>query len=406
MSKSKKPAPKKVAAKKPAAKKPAPKKPAIKPKAKPVKNKATKPATKPKKKAKKVAKTPEQKLLDLTPNANAIEAQMAATKSTTQEETMSNIPAPPNVLNPAMNATVVVAFPPDGWTLHPESAKFGQNFYYMGTECISETDLRARCAPPLPSTAVVLPPAPPMPAAAATPAEAPKRKRRTKAEIAADEAAKAAQANAVAGAPQAVVQPAAPPAPAPVAQAAPAPVVLAGVPAVAPVFAPPQWQQPVAAPTLPPPVAAPAPYNPINEANMQELSKWYSLTVQMAGVKEQVKQERELRADIFNRFFPAAEENTNNLPLPGGWGNLQAKVPIERKVIQEKMAEAFAELATVGYTPEQITAAANALIGWEPKLNLEAYRLLPGNVKVVVNKCLDIKVGSVGLELQLPQAPQ
>lgn len=77
-------------------------------------------------------------------------------------------PAAP-VLAPPVAAPVVEAFPPAGWTQHPQSP----THYYQGTEVVTEAELRARMAPP--AAAPVAPPAfaaPPVAAPAAAPVAA------------------------------------------------------------------------------------------------------------------------------------------------------------------------------------------------------------------------------------------
>lgn len=72
-------------------------------------------------------------------------------------------PAPPGA--PAAPAPAPAAFPPAGWTAHPQSP----GYFYQGQEVLSEADLRARFAPP-PAPAPAAPPAAPPPAPAPAPA--------------------------------------------------------------------------------------------------------------------------------------------------------------------------------------------------------------------------------------------
>ena len=65
------------------------------------------------------------------------------------------IPAPPPLPPPPPPAPLLKAFPPTGWTAHPSAP----GYFYMGSEVLSEVDLRARNIPQAPPA----PPAPPLP---------------------------------------------------------------------------------------------------------------------------------------------------------------------------------------------------------------------------------------------------
>jgi hypothetical protein len=74
--------------------------------------------------------------------------------------------APAPILPPvpvAPPAPVVVAFPPEGWTAHPDAS----GYFYKGQEVLTEAQLRERMAPPVPQIPVAppVPVAPPIPAA-------------------------------------------------------------------------------------------------------------------------------------------------------------------------------------------------------------------------------------------------
>lgn len=76
----------------------------------------------------------------------------------------SGYPAPPAPMPVAPPAPVM--FPPAGWTAHPQSP----GYFYMGSEVLSEADLRARIVPPpapdfvqMPGYPAPAPAAPPMP---------------------------------------------------------------------------------------------------------------------------------------------------------------------------------------------------------------------------------------------------
>jgi hypothetical protein len=55
---------------------------------------------------------------------------------------------------------VAPAFPPEGWTAHPDAT----GYFYMGREVLTEAQLRERMAPPIPQIPAA-PVAPPVPAA-------------------------------------------------------------------------------------------------------------------------------------------------------------------------------------------------------------------------------------------------
>lgn len=75
-------------------------------------------------------------------------------------------PVPPPAPVPVAPPPAPAAFPPAGWTAHPNAA----GYYYMGQEVLTEVALRARYeAPAAPAPAAV----PPAPAATATPAAGP-----------------------------------------------------------------------------------------------------------------------------------------------------------------------------------------------------------------------------------------
>lgn len=123
-----------------------------------------------------------------------------------------------------------------------------------------------------------------------------------------------------------------------------------------------------------------------------ELEEWYKLQDQLRVIKDR---EMELRKKIFMSCFPTPVEGTNSLPLDGGFV-IKGKHVITRKPMMELINLAAEEIRASGVVLE-------SLIKWDPSLVLSEYRKLNNDQRYEVDKCLEIKAGSPGLEIVQPK---
>jgi hypothetical protein len=146
----------------------------------------------------------------------------------------------------------------------------------------------------------------------------------------------------------------------------------------------------------------------------EDLADWYLAKEEFSRAQSK---ERLLRAKIFKHYFPKPEEGTNNVRLPDG-AKLTGKYPITRKV-DAALLDAVKRL-TVGDAKDQLTALGVAiptqvdpatplstflnmqvdkLIKYDPDLVIKEYRTLTAEQMYFFDQCMEIKPGSVSLEI-------
>lgn len=125
------------------------------------------------------------------------------------------------------------------------------------------------------------------------------------------------------------------------------------------------------------------------------LMAWESVKVDKAKA---TYEESRLRKLIFAHFFPNAKEGTNTAPLANGW-KVKGTQAINRNVDAAILQALGAEL-----TEKAINAG--LLVKWSPEISVTEYRKLTAEQKLVFDRCLTIKEGSVTLEIVPPKEPK
>ncbi len=163
------------------------------------------------------------------------------------------------------------------------------------------------------------------------------------------------------------------------------------------------------------------------ENPVAELAKWYALKKRIAAeCTPLIAQERAMRQRLFTHFFPEPVEGTNNFTLPDGYV-VKGKYPIDREVDAGMVATlrgmkladlepAFRQQLNLHGAPdampvlEALRLSVDSLLKWEPDLVVKEYRKLTAEQRIVFDRCLSIKPGSLTLEVAPPStraaAPQ
>lgn len=144
------------------------------------------------------------------------------------------------------------------------------------------------------------------------------------------------------------------------------------------------------------------------------LSYWEDLKRRSAAL---VEEERALRRLIFDHFFPAPTEGTNTVALPDG-SKVKGAYPLNREVEKELLEV----LQTVRlrdldqptlvalhinpalYTGEELVLDVvrlntNTLVTWKPSLAVKVYKALTAEQRLLFDRCVTTKPGSISLEL-------
>ena len=123
----------------------------------------------------------------------------------------------------------------------------------------------------------------------------------------------------------------------------------------------------------------------------QFLSEWYVMVGQLKKLKDA---EMTARKRIFAWFFPEPKEGTNTAPLPDQWV-IKGKYPIARDLD----IGAFNALRP---QMEKLGVNIDTLVEYKPALKVAVYRELTEEQQKMFDRCLIIKPGSPGLEIELP----
>lgn len=150
-----------------------------------------------------------------------------------------------------------------------------------------------------------------------------------------------------------------------------------------------------------------------------DLWRWQALHQQAAHL---VAQERELRKELFQHYFPDAKAGTNKCTLPDGW-ELKATVPPKREVDNAKFNalksvtlgqlgfEYASKLGVQAFPPDTLAHVAlllnmDAMVKAEPELIGKQYSALTEAQKQFFDYCVTTKQGSITLELVPPKEPK
>lgn len=129
----------------------------------------------------------------------------------------------------------------------------------------------------------------------------------------------------------------------------------------------------------------------MSSEELKLLWRWSELKKQKAALDAE---EKDLRASLFDTFFPQAAEGSKTLSLPDGW-KLKGTKKINRTLVREEFANATAEDITVLYGTGVLVA--------KPEFVLSAFRKLEPDTLRVVEKYIEIKPGLPELELVPPK---
>lgn len=160
----------------------------------------------------------------------------------------------------------------------------------------------------------------------------------------------------------------------------------------------------------------------MDKALTDKLAAWDYLCKRIAmEVKPLIEQEREMRKELFAELFPAPGEGTNTLPLDAGYV-VKATYPLERKVDQAavdqlrslKVADLSPALFQSLHLQGEPNLQANMLVvqalslnidellEYKPSLKLKQYRELTAEQSILFDRCLEVKPGSISMEIVLP----
>ena len=130
----------------------------------------------------------------------------------------------------------------------------------------------------------------------------------------------------------------------------------------------------------------------LSPAYLGLLDAWEKSAQNLAIAKSQ---EISLRNAVYQFSFENPKEGTNSKPLHQGW-LLKAKLPIDRKVDEAQISSVCELLAEVG-------GSLDAVVRFEPKLNVAVYKALPENQREIVDLMVTAKPGTPQLEIVLPK---
>lgn len=161
----------------------------------------------------------------------------------------------------------------------------------------------------------------------------------------------------------------------------------------------------------------------MNEAQQAKLTQWWALTQKIAVECDPlIEQERKLRKELFGELFPTPVEGTNTLVMPDGW-QVRGTYPIDRKV-DAALVDQLRRLTLVDLTPEMLQRLnldpaafgsgtrvleamrmnVDGLLNYKPDLVVKAYRELTEEQRLLFDRCLDSKPGSIAMKITPPAA--
>ena len=130
-----------------------------------------------------------------------------------------------------------------------------------------------------------------------------------------------------------------------------------------------------------------------NNAIFQKLALWEQITKQAA---ELAAQEKTLRQELFDHFFPAPKEGVNDFELNAGY-LLKGTYKINRNIEEESLEHTFKRIEDEGHTIDR-----GAIVEYKPKLILGAYKKLPQDIRLLFDNTLTIKPGLPELKINPP----
>lgn len=125
------------------------------------------------------------------------------------------------------------------------------------------------------------------------------------------------------------------------------------------------------------------------------LEKWRLSKIESIEAKKVVEAERHFRGLVINSFYDEAKEGVNTLDLTLGW-KLKYTHKVDRDIDKVVIQSVLHQLKKLGVNTD-------ALVEWEPKLKLSAYRELTAEQRDLLDSALIIKEGSPTLVLNPPK---
>lgn len=144
------------------------------------------------------------------------------------------------------------------------------------------------------------------------------------------------------------------------------------------------------------PTTAPPPKPQLTAEQKQDvLNRWYALHQHVEQqLKPIIEQERALRRELIDAYFPEPKEGSNKADIGGGW-------TLEHyRWIDYQIDEAVVPAVTTQLPPGFL----DHLLRYKPELQLKNYRTLPKEYKDVFDQCVISKPGSPSVKLVAPKS--
>lgn len=144
------------------------------------------------------------------------------------------------------------------------------------------------------------------------------------------------------------------------------------------------------------PTTAPPPKPQLTAEQKQDvLNRWYVLHQHVEQqLKPIIEQERALRRELIDAYFPEPKEGSNKADIGGGW-------TLEHyRWIDYQIDEAVVPAVTTQLPPGFL----DHLLRYKPELQLKNYRTLPKEYKDVFDQCVISKPGSPSVKLVAPKS--
>lgn len=131
------------------------------------------------------------------------------------------------------------------------------------------------------------------------------------------------------------------------------------------------------------------------EQKQDVLNRWYALHQHVEQqLKPVIQQERALRRELVDAYFPTPKEGSNKADIGSGW-TLEYYNWIDYQ-IDEAVVPAVTTQLPPGFLDH--------LLRYKPELQLKNYRTLPKEYKDVFDQCVISKPGSPSVKLVAPKS--